>query len=346
MKKFDFAIGNPPYQEMYNGESSGANSIYDKFIDAAISISEKTELVHPARFLFNAGSTPKVWNRKMLEDPHLKILFFEPDSDKIFPNLTTPIKGGIAISYHDVKKNFGKIGIYTQYSELNSIIKKVHGFSGFKSLSEIITTSFAYHFTEKLHKDFPEVVQIMSEGHAYDLKSNVFEKLPHVFLNEKPSDGKQYAKILGREGNERAYKYIRREYINNVINFDFYKIYIAKANGSGIFGEVMAYPIIEGPSVGATETFLSIGCFSERKHAEFATKYIKTKFTRCMLYVLKVTQDVTPSKWAYVPLQDFTSSSDIDWSKSIPEIDRQLYKKYGLTPEEVDFIETHVKEME
>ena len=61
---------------------------------------------------------------------------------------------------------------------------------------------------------------------------------------------------------------------------------------------------------------------------------------------MKITQDNTKDKWKYVPLQDFTENSDIDWSKSIPEIDQQLYKKYGLSPEEIEFIETHVKEME
>lgn len=64
-----------------------------------------------------------------------------------------------------------------------------------------------------------------------------------------------------------------------------------------------------------------------------------------MLGVLKVTQDITPTKWKYVPLQDFTAHSDIDWSKSIAEIDRQLYRKYDLTADEIEFIETHVKEM-
>lgn len=72
---------------------------------------------------------------------------------------------------------------------------------------------------------------------------------------------------------------------------------------------------------------------------------VKTKFARAMLGILKITQDNPRDKWAYVPLQDFTSHSDIDWSKSIPEIDQQLYKKYNLSPEEIDFIETHVKEM-
>lgn len=65
-----------------------------------------------------------------------------------------------------------------------------------------------------------------------------------------------------------------------------------------------------------------------------------------MLGVLKVTQDNNPGKWKYVPLQDFTSNSDIDWTRSIAEIDQQLYKKYNLSPEEIDFIETHVKEMD
>lgn len=75
-------------------------------------------------------------------------------------------------------------------------------------------------------------------------------------------------------------------------------------------------------------------------------KYIKSKFARVMLGILKITQDNTASKWEFVPMQDFTNNSDIDWSRSIPEIDQQLYKKYGLSQEEIDFIEKNVKEME
>lgn len=64
-----------------------------------------------------------------------------------------------------------------------------------------------------------------------------------------------------------------------------------------------------------------------------------------MLSILKITQDNNRDTWKMVPLQDFTSSSDIDWSKSIAEIDQQLYAKYGLDEKEIEFIETHVKEM-
>lgn len=128
-------------------------------------------------------------------------------------------------------------------------------------------------------------------------------------------------------------------------SFYRYKVFIPKANGSGAIGEVLSTPLVGEPLVGATETFLSIGSFKTKVEAENCLKYVKTKFARVMLGILKITQDNTRDKWKYVPLQDFTSSSDIDWTASIPDIDKQLYKKYNLDEKEINFIETHVKEM-
>lgn len=82
------------------------------------------------------------------------------------------------------------------------------------------------------------------------------------------------------------------------------------------------------------------------EEAEAVLKYIKTKFARVMLGVLKVTQNNPKETWAYVPMQDFTEASDIDWSAAIDEIDRQLYTKYGLDEKEIRFIETMIKPME
>ena len=104
-------------------------------------------------------------------------------------------------------------------------------------------------------------------------------------------------------------------------------------------------PVIAEPSIGHTESFISIGEFHSRNEAEATIKYVKSKFARCLLGVLKVTQDNPPDKWKYVPIQDFTASSDIDWSRPISEIDQQLYAKYGLDQTEISFIESHVKEM-
>lgn len=343
--KFDYIIGNPPYQEETLGDNKGfAPPVYDKFMDAAYQVSDKVELIHPARFLFNAGSTPKSWNKKMLNDKHFKILFSEQNSSKIFIN--TDIKGGVAISYRDAKKDFGIIGTFTPFNELNSLLNKVAHRDDFSSLSDIVISRTAYRLTKKLHEDHPEAISQLSSGHAFDMSTNIFDRLPQVFFDSIPSDGFTYIKILGRNGKERIYKYIRKEYVNEVSNLNNYKVFLAKANGSGALGEVMSTPLIGTPLIGNTESFISIGAFDSYEEANAAMKYIKTKFARCMLGILKTTQDITPEKWKYVPLQDFTSMSDIDWSQSVADIDKQLYKKYGLSPEEIDFIETNVKEME
>ena len=343
--KFDFAIGNPPYQEETIGDNKGfAPPVYNKFLDAACEVAEKVEMIHPARFLFNAGSTPKAWNKKMLGDEHFKIMEYEADSSRIFPN--TDIKGGIVISYHDETKKYGAIEIFTKYKELNTILHKVIQDIAFISFSNIVITRTAYRLTDKMHEEHPEALSQLSSGHAYDMSTNIFERLAQIFYDEKPNDGAEYIKILGREKNERVYKYIKREYVNDVINLDKYKILIPKANGIGAFGEVISAPVIQGKGIGHTETFLSIGIFDNIQEAQNAYKYIKSKFARALLGVLKTTQDITPDKWANVPMQDFTDKSDIDWSVSIANIDKQLYKKYGFSEEEITFIENNVKEME
>ena len=128
-------------------------------------------------------------------------------------------------------------------------------------------------------------------------------------------------------------------------NIEKYKVIIPANNGSGAIGEVVSTPLIGEPLIGYTRSFISIGAFNTKLEAENALKYIKGRFSRAMLGILKITQDNNKSTWKYVPFQDFTSSSDIDWSKSISEIDQQLYKKYGLSEEEISFIEANVKEM-
>ena len=344
--KFDFIIGNPPYQDEAIGENTTfAPPIYHKFLDAAYGVADKVELIHPARFLFNAGSTPKDWNRKMLNDRHLKVIDYKPKSADIFSN--TDIKGGVAITYRDTKRIFGPIGTFTPFSELNSILHKVKSYPGFESICMIAVSSYSYHFTEALHKCYPNAANSLSKGHAYDLKSSVFDRLPEIFTDEKPDNGAEYVKILGRLGTDRVYKWIRASYIDDkVVNFYKYKVLVPAANGSGALGEVLSTPVIGQPVIGHTETFMSIGCFETEGEAAACLKYIKSKFARVLLGILKITQHITPDKWQYVPLQDFTPASDIDWTASIPDIDKQLYAKYGLDEKEIEFIETHVKEMQ
>lgn len=151
--KFDFVIGNPPYQQDSIGANESDMPLYHYFYDTAFNIADKVELITPARFLFDAGYTPKLWNEKMLADVHFKVLRYEPKSNKVFSS--TDIKGGIAITYRDVTKKFGAIGAFTAFSELNSIKHKVDAFSE-KSLSEIITNRGLYRYSDKAYKEQPD----------------------------------------------------------------------------------------------------------------------------------------------------------------------------------------------
>lgn len=341
--KFDVVIGNPPYQEESTGEGTQAPPIYHKFMDEAYKIANRVSFITPARFLYNAGATPKAWNKKMLEDEHLKIEYFEQDSSKVFSN--TDIKGGVAVTYRDVNADFGAIGTFTAFSELNSILKKSSTIDS-GSFSRIIFGQEVYKYTDKLHEEHPEAEGLLSKNHKYDIKTSAFDRLAIIFHYDKPDDGNSYIQLLGLQNNKRVYKWVRNDYISEHESLGKYKVFIPAANGSGALGEVLSTPLIGTPLIGTTQSFLTIGSFDTEDEANAALKYVRSKFARALLGVLKVTQHNTSEKWKYVPLQDFTSASDIDWSQPIREIDQQLYKKYGLDESEIEFIESHVKEME
>lgn len=324
--KFDIVIGNPPYQEETKDTSD--KPIYNYFMSEAYKFADKVCFITPARFLFNAGKTPKKWNAKMLNDEHLKVAYYKQDSSNVFPN--TDIKGGVAITYRDAQKNFGKIGTFTHFEELNSILRKVVN-NSFESIEPIVGVQLDYKFKKEFN--------ISQVG----LKTNVFNKQKHLFTDSRVTD--MQIAILGLDGRNRVYKYIESKYFDLPQNHQKWKVYLPKSNGSGAIGEVLSTPLVGEPLVGHTETFIGIGEFNNQEEAENLLKYIKTKFARTMLGTLKITQDNTRAAWRNVPLQNFTNNSDIDWSQPIAQIDQQLYKKYGLSEKEIAFIEEKVREM-
>ena len=346
--KFDVIIGNPPYQQEARGTSASDDPIYNQFMDEAYKIAERVAFITPARFLFNAGKTPKAWNQKMLEDEHIKVVFFEQDSSKVFSN--TNINGGVVITYRDAAQKFGAIETFVPYNELHSICSKVSDKKE-NSFSKIVFGKNIYQYTDKLHDDFPEAESMLSKGHKYDVASNAFDRLDIVFSDEKPHDDKnKYFQVLGRQNNLRIYKWIRSDYIINHVSLSKHKVFVSASNGaSGTLGQkaarMISAPIIGKPFTASTETFLTVGCFDTAEESAALYKYILSKFTRVLLGVLKVTQRNTSGTWKFVPLQNFTPSSDIDWTKSIPEIDQQLYAKYDLDDTEIAFIESHIEEM-
>ena len=339
-KKFFAVIGNPPYQMEGSGNKTFAPPIYHEFMDAAYEVGEKVELVTPARFLFNAGSTPKEWNRKMLDDAHLKVELYEADASTMFPG--TDIKGGVAVTYRDSARDFGAIGTFTAFEELNSILRKTQQMFSI-GLDTIVTNRGTYRFSKLAYDEHLEEMRRISDSR---ILSSAFERFPELFFAEKPQDENEYVSIYGKEGGKRVYRWLRKDYLKENGNLYKFKVMVPKANGSGALGEVLSTPLIGKPLIGFTETFISIGEVDTNDEATAILKYVKSKFTRALLGVLKITQDNTRPTWKLIPLQNFTPASDIDWTKPIPDIDRQLYAKYGLDDHEIEFIETHVKEMD
>ncbi len=335
--KFDAIIGNPPYQ--IGKIDTSDDPIYNLFYDVAFRISKRVSLITPARFLFNAGKTPKEWNEKMLNDAHFKVLWYNSKSSDVFPDVD--IKGGIAIGYRDAQEQYGGVHVYTAYPQLNTLVKKVSDY-GYTPISEIFYAQNKFNL-EALYADYPNYrTRIGSNGRERRLTTSIFA-LTELF-SEQQTDGDIC--VLGLIKNQRTYRYLKRKYIEEGGNLDFYKVIVPKSNGTGAIGEVLSTPLIGEPLIGYTQSFISFGKFETQREADAAHKYIRSKFARTLLGVLKVTQDNSKEVWRYVPLQDFTANSDIDWSKSITEIDAQLYAKYGLSSDEITFIDSMIKPME
>ena len=341
--RFDVVVGNPPYQDENVGDNNQAAPIYNLFYDLAKQVSSKYALISPARFLANQGATPKEWNRKMLNDKHLSIEYFNMKSGEVFPN--TDIKGGVVVIYRDAEREFGSIDTFIPFEELRSIYHKVKAISP-DNISNFVYSPDSYRFTDELFVENPELVGRTDDSHAKAVASSVFERYPEVFFDTGPNDGEDYIQIYGRLNGERVYKYIKRKYFASHPNLDKWKVFVPGANGTGAIGEILSTPVIGQPVIGHNQTFVSIGKFDTEFEAMALLNYIKSKFGRAMLGIMKTTQNnQSKSTWSKVPLQDFTPQSDIDWTKSIPEIDQQLYAKYGLDKKEIAFIEEKVQPM-
>ena len=334
---FAMTIGNPPYQEDVKNEGDRPNPIYNRFMDVSYLICDRATLITPGRFLFNAGQTPKEWNEERLADEHFMVAKYIQKSDDAFPN-AVDIKGGVAITYRDSNTAFGKIGVFTAFPELNAILRKVVEKEGenVPMLDSIVSSQGIYRFSEKFLKDNPAVAaELSSKGTGTKIVSKEFETMPQVFLEAHPDEG-DYVEIFGRLEGERLSRFIRRDWLEKCDWLDCYKIFVPEANGTGAIGEILSTPMIGEPMIGSTDTFISVGRFSASVEAENCMGYLKTKFARAMLGILKATQHNTKSTWRYVPLQDFTRA----WT------DKDLYDKYNLSESERDFIDKMIKPME
>ncbi len=342
--KFDVIIGNPPYQLSDGGAQASARPIYQLFVQQAISLKPKyISMIMPSRWMIG-GKGLDDFRASFISDKHVKILNDFMDSKVCFPN--NDIKGGVCFFLWD-KDYDGKCSVITHSTNGD---KKSVRFLKEDGCDIYIRDEILISIMNKVkllyERTFDSIVSA-SKPYGFRAETMLSAKkfgLPE-FSDKKMPDGYE---IFGLgEKMKRTWKYLPKDYPlpKKSPCLNKYKVFIAEAYGCGAIGEVPSTPVLSTPGQLCTETFLEIGPFDLEIEAANVIKYIKTKFFRALVGIQKQTQHTTQKVYRFVPIQNFAQNSDINWSLPIESIDKQLFKKYKLSNEEIDFIEKNIQEM-
>lgn len=342
--KFDIIIGNPPYQLSDGGAQASSRPIYQLFVNQAISLNPKyISMIMPSRWMIG-GKGLDEFRSSFINDKHISKLFDYLDPKICFPN--NDIKGGVCYFLWDRDYN-DKCSITTISSKGKKISERYLKEDGCDIyIRDEVLISIMQKVKKMNEKTFDTIVSAR-KPYGLEAETMVSAKkfgLPE-FFNDKINGGYE---IFGLgEKMKRTWKYLPNNYPIPKISpcLYKYKVFIAEAYGCGAIGEVPSTPVLSTPGQLCTETFLEIGPFNMEEEANNVIKYIKTKFFRCLVGIQKQTQHTTQKVYRFVPIQDFTNNSDIKWNCKIDEIDNQLFSKYKLTDEDIDFIKTNIQEM-
>lgn len=342
--KFDAVVGNPPYQIIDGGAHASATPLYNLFVNIAKKLSNRyVSLIMPSRWM-TGGKGLDSFRREMIHDKHILKLFDHFNAADCFSNVD--IKGGICYFLRD-KDTIGlcEVVSYTNDGTFTSIRNLCEeGDDIFIRENRLI--SIKQKVQNLTTESFEKLVSAMK---PYGLRGDVFQNTQKYNLppmnDEFIEDG---LIIWGLDSKQRRVKkYVRGDYPLPKRDYvDGFKLFVSRNQGSGVLGEEFSTPIYASPNECCTETFVVVGIFEDKQEMLNCWKYLCTKFFRAMVGIKKNDQGAGRAIYRYVPLQDFTDKSDIDWSKSVAEIDQQLYKKYNLTDEEIAFIESKIKPME
>lgn len=343
--KFDVVIGNPPYQEIDGGAGASATPIYNRFVELSKSLEPKyISLIMPARW-YSGGKGLDKFRDEMLSDSKIQLLIDFPNPDEVFHN--TNIRGGVCIVNWnfewDANQHLTNVITFENGKETNNVMRPLR----VPKSAIFIRDYLAISIIDKINKVTPQhdgrISDFTSPLKPYGFRSFfIRDKRFHADENNLVEPIKCFGKgVVGFV--ERSEIEVRPEWI------DKWKIFTAYANNIGTeLKDDNFNTIIGNPGTICTETYIVIGADLDldKYSAENLSKYLKTKFSRMLHGIAKSSHTAPRTTYKFIPLQDFTSNSVIDWSQSIAEVDQQLYKKYGLSEEEIQFIESKVKEME
>ncbi|OAV71628.1 Eco57I restriction-modification methylase [Bacteroidales bacterium Barb4] len=335
--KFDVIVGNPPYQ-LSDGGGTGdsAKPIYHLFIQQAKKLNPKyLTMIIPSRWM-KGGKGLDSFRQEMMKDERLSHLFDFANANKIFPGIH--LDGGVCYFLWE-QAHKGVLENY--YTDLNN--KVVHSTRLLRSefsetiIRDIRQESIISKVYEMSNSTFSNIVYARK---PFGISADFFndpQKYTNMEYSENPKDG--LCKIFGvkgiKGGAKRVHGFIdRNEIMQNKESIDKYKLFFSKA-----YMTTSTNPpkiILAKPNEICTETFLQIGFFETAKEAENCLEYLNTNFSRALLFFNRSSLNISQETFVFIPMQDFNES----WT------DKKLYKKYGLTEEEIGFIESMIRPME
>lgn len=339
--KFDVVVGNPPYQESDGGAQASATPIYHEFYRLAKKVSnDYVDLIFPARW-YVGGKGLDAFRGEMLDDKTIRnIIDFQTPND-VFPN--TNIRGGVSIVINDNNYDNSSEGVNVVNIVKGEVVSDTKRKMKVNGLNIFVRNQTSIAILDKITYEKGDISEISSPRKPFGL-SGYFIK--DDSFKDSTIGMKEPIKIYGKGKSG----FVEDELIKNHREWiDGYKVFTARSNNIGTeLNDDNLNTIVGRPNEIVTETYLVIGGDLDLNFvsATNLSNYLKTKFTRFLIGIAKASQDASRTTYRFVPVQDFSSASDIDWSKSIPEIDEQLYKKYDLNSNEVNFIDSNVKTME
>ncbi|NLE06304.1 MAG: restriction endonuclease [Crenarchaeota archaeon] len=317
--KFDVIIGNPPYQLKDNGAQASATPLYHKFIQQAKKLNPRfLVMIIPSRW-FSGGKGLNDFRNEMLHDDRIRILHDYNNASECFPGVE--IKGGVCYFLWD-RNNKGLCKVFS-HSE-GKVISEIERPLLEKNADVFIRHNEAISIFHKVRsKNEESFSKIVSPGKPFGLRG---------FFNDFKNKSNNSVKIYA---NQKVGYISPNQILHNKELINQWKIFVPKAWGVGNLQHDLIKPFIGEKNTCCTETYLLVGPFNNKKIAENTISYMKTKFFHLFISFKKITQDAWKKAYELVPMQDFSES----WT------DEKLYKKYKLTKEEIEFIESMIRPM-
>jgi hypothetical protein len=330
--KFNAIVGNPPYQVMDGGNKASAIPVYQYFVEISKKLNpDYLSMIMPAKW-YNGGRGLDDFRKSMLNDNRMKKIVDFINSNECFEGVD--IAGGICYFLWD-KLYCGKCSVITcNNGKRKSNLRNLNEYETFLRNSESIS------IIEKIisNKNFGFLESYVSSQKPFGLRTYVKPKEKGDLILRYNGGKGFFSSSDVISGKEWISKW---KVITSYLTYD----HAGRADKDGKKRILSTLEVLKPKEI-CTETYILICAFDNEIEANNLYLYMKTKFTRFLIGELASTQHLSKDKFKFVPLQDFTSSSDIDWSRPIEDIDRQLYAKYGLTDDEIAFIESMIKPME